>query len=212
MPDTHNHDRRTLEDRRVPEGERPENDTRAYLMQQLSLDMLDLKRDLETHIHREESQFTELFRALHELAVAQNSKPVFQTYGLWEILNHSVAPTKLFSVLLYLLAAFGVVLQASDGHAGALGYLFSLMPFYSWVYLLVFMAASRSMDLFWWPGNRVLNMVVPALGVWIWTMVFVSSIVMTPIESMGGLHVVPILMELWIATKAFLLWRGRPWV
>jgi hypothetical protein len=86
-----------------------------------------------------------------------------------------------------------------------LSFLIQMMPWYIWVIFLSFHAICRIIELFIVPADRfatIVNEIAtytgPIIGIWTWSIVMTGSMIMTPIDGMSMLVLIPLALEVWI--------------
>lgn len=119
---------------------------------------------------------------------------------LRDIFYDSLRPTKLITIVTSILAGIAMCVPAADP-AQDFMFLTNLVPGWGWAMLFLAHATGRLLGLFYLKEIKSAHYLVSAIGIWLWSMLFTSSAIMTPLEGMGLLYIILIVIEVWILCR-----------
>lgn len=120
-----------------------------------------------------------------------------------KILLGNLRPVRFFSMLLSIAGMTGMFLHPhlSFKHDD-LTMLLQIFPDMIWGYLFLMHTTGRFIDIVELAKcPKMLAYSNTVLGVWLWSMLFASSLVVDPLESLSILYVVAIFVEVWILVR-----------
>ena len=116
-------------------------------------------------------------------------------HTLADILSQDTRQLKLVTVPLALATAVGFAVQSGHDPYNDLRFLMTLMPWECWSGLCVLYGVSRIIGLFFWRGNRITQVITPMGGMFLWAFLLASSAIISPMEGMSLLYIIPALIE-----------------
>ena len=196
--------------------DRRQSEAADFLLGQITHQISDIRNRLEGHIIDEGTKFDAILAEVHtshrNLTLALSSKIPQDTSSFWEVVTADLRAVKLVTVAFYFITALSIALYKTQTPVDDLHYLLTICPAGIWVALFAVMVTWRVSGLFWWAGNKLTHLVGPLLGIWLWGLVLVSSAVLTPVDDLEALTLIPLAIEVWILVRAFKEDRGRKWM
>ena len=121
---------------------------------------------------------------------------------LYDIYMDSIRPLKFLSIILALLAVSTIIsFQWFEAPSKDLNFLKQIFPCWTWVLLFISYGISRICDIFASYKQWHVEFFTASLGIWLWTLVFVSAMVMLPMDSTSLYYSIPIIIELWVLSR-----------
>ena len=119
------------------------------------------------------------------------------------ILLENLRPVRLISMMLSIAGMIGIALHPSmPVKHDDLVLLMQIFPEYIWVLLFLIHTIGRYADTVKLTDcPKIVAYSVTCLGIWLWSMIFASGMVVEPVESLTLLYVVAIIIELWILVR-----------
>ena len=119
-----------------------------------------------------------------------------------EIFFKDLEPLVATMVWVYLLAALGFAFHVGNDPAADLAFLIRQAPAGCWATAFLAMALFRLFGLYYLNVVPIVSGVVSScLGIWLWCLLFFSSAIITPAESMSPLYLVCVACEFWILAR-----------
>jgi hypothetical protein len=114
----------------------------------------------------------------------------------------SIRPLKFLSIILSILAAASIISYGLfNVRSTDLNFLFQVFPWYAWVILFSSYAISRIMDVFLSYKQWHTEFITASMAIWLWSLVFVSSSVVIPMDSTSLFYFIPIVIEVWVLSR-----------
>jgi hypothetical protein len=111
----------------------------------------------------------------------------------------NLRPVKAITVWVYLMSALGIAKAGAIDEPG-LTFLFRVFPPDTWAFLFLVMGCCRIIGLYVWGGNLFFRLLVAGIGIWIWSMMLVSEIILE--DAHMSLNIIPLLcIEVWIVSQ-----------
>lgn len=121
---------------------------------------------------------------------------------LLTIMWQDLRPLKLVTIPLAFLTAIGIGIQYYSESLHDFEMMLKIGPWWIWSLGFVIVGIARFIGLFVWLGTRFTRQGTPALAILLWSMMFAGSDILTPIEGMGLLYLIPLSIEVWILGRA----------
>lgn len=127
--------------------------------------------------------------------------PVMFIDPLIDLFFADLRPLKTITVWAYLIAALAFFFQEYHSRDPDLDFLFRQMEAWQWTVAFLTVSVARLINLFTKVDSHIMRLLTPALGMWLWTMLLVSSAILTPAAVMSPLYLVCIAIEMWILSQ-----------
>lgn len=129
-------------------------------------------------------------------------RPYWTTFV--QILCEPMRPVRFISLWVYILVAASFChTGTSPEHSDDLNILLNTAPWWFWSGLASYVAIARFCGLFVWVGVIYTRRTTPIVGMTVWAYLFTGSAILTPIDGMALLYLIPAAMEVWILGRAF---------
>lgn len=126
----------------------------------------------------------------------------FQTFV--HILCDSMRPVRFISMWVYILVAASFCHAGyNPDHSTELDVLLNTVPWWVWSGMATYVAIARFCGLFVWKGVIYTRRTTPVIGMTVWAFLFTGAGILTDIDGMAALYLIPMGMEVWILGRAF---------
>lgn len=188
-------------------NERRAETTTLFLLKSLSENQQKISKTLQSHTVQEDLRFDQILREVHELRAARCRDSCAMSPEP-RIFLADLRPLKLMTAVGYLIMAISLFLyHPHTDIANDLMYMISVMPVKMWSLLFFLVFVFRLAGMVTQAGAKYLHLAVPITGLWLWCMTLTSFAVLSSIESVGLLLLIPIMMEMWVLARSYARWR-----
>ncbi len=108
-------------------------------------------------------------------------------------------PVRAGTVWLYFFAAIGFQMSPQSSDVG-LEFLLRVFDHDTWTLLFLYPCLARLNGLYIWSGNLFLRTFTASLGIWLWSLLLVSEVLVQP-SFLSSLLIVAIATEVWIIAQ-----------